>query len=282
MIALMVGVEFRAITSTVRQAIGQALAPTTGSVSGLDNVDVTKTFAVTTARFQVKHSTVNAEKDIAFNINDPNSTVVDECTVGIAKPLEGAGNGSSSGLGPLIPPCHQVCTDTCESYECSCTYGYVLKDDERTCEGIQGQCDALPCVRSQQSILLLLDINECEIAFYASDCDQQCINTQGSFTCGCDSGFELSTDRTSCHGMCSRVCYPSSVYSSACVYQMLTSANTAVRVISCAQTVLASTTVRVMMVSHRMMTGCIVLVRRFNSLFFGLYWISLNCLSTRC
>jgi hypothetical protein len=31
--------------------------------------------------------------------------------------------------------CHHTCTDTCESYKCSCDSGYVLQDDQRTCQG---------------------------------------------------------------------------------------------------------------------------------------------------
>ena len=42
-----------------------------------------------------------------------------------------------------------------------------------------------------------LDIDEC------SDdvCTQTCTNTEGSFTCGCNSGYELDADGTTCNGM---------------------------------------------------------------------------------
>ena len=46
------------------------------------------------------------------------------------------------------------------------------------------------------SIISLLDINEC--AFGPRQCSQLCINTQGSFTCGCQDGFRLDTDGRSC------------------------------------------------------------------------------------
>ena len=41
-----------------------------------------------------------------------------------------------------------------------------------------------------------LDINEC--AFGPGQCSQLCINTQGSFTCGCQEGFRLDTDGRGC------------------------------------------------------------------------------------
>ena len=33
--------------------------------------------------------------------------------------------------------CDQLCTDTCEAYECNCGSGYRLLNDNSTCEGIQ-------------------------------------------------------------------------------------------------------------------------------------------------
>jgi len=32
--------------------------------------------------------------------------------------------------------CHQICTNTFGSYECSCDPGFVLMDDNRTCAGM--------------------------------------------------------------------------------------------------------------------------------------------------
>jgi len=40
------------------------------------------------------------------------------------------------------------------------------------------------------------DINEC--AFANGQCSQLCINTRGSFTCGCQPGFQLDFDRRGC------------------------------------------------------------------------------------
>ena len=40
------------------------------------------------------------------------------------------------------------------------------------------------------------DINECE----TSVCQQICTNTEGSFSCACNDGFELADDQRSCDG----------------------------------------------------------------------------------
>lgn len=44
----------------------------------------------------------------------------------------------------------------------------------------------------------LLDIDEC--ANGNNDCQQRCVNTEGSFICQCFMGFEL-VDTTHCRGM---------------------------------------------------------------------------------
>ena len=43
-----------------------------------------------------------------------------------------------------------------------------------------------------------VDINECE---GYNDCHQICTNTEGSYYCSCDAGFELAADNRSCTGM---------------------------------------------------------------------------------
>ena len=44
-----------------------------------------------------------------------------------------------------------------------------------------------------------LDVNEC--SSNNGGCQQLCADTQGSFTCGCSSGYVLSSDGRSCNGM---------------------------------------------------------------------------------
>ena len=47
--------------------------------------------------------------------------------------------------------------------------------------------------------LLHTDINECQQM--NSTCDQLCTNTEGSFVCSCEEGYELQNDRKSCEGI---------------------------------------------------------------------------------
>ena len=43
------------------------------------------------------------------------------------------------------------------------------------------------------------DINECASSG-TNSCDQVCVNTIGSYTCQCNTGYELNSDGTSCRG----------------------------------------------------------------------------------
>ena len=47
-------------------------------------------------------------------------------------------------------------------------------------------------------IILLIDINECSEA--TDDCAHNCTNTNGSYTCSCNTGYHLDNDRHSCYG----------------------------------------------------------------------------------
>ena len=44
---------------------------------------------------------------------------------------------------------------------------------------------------------IYIDVNECD----KNPCDYQCTNTDGSFTCSCNSGYELDDNGRSCKGM---------------------------------------------------------------------------------
>ncbi len=46
----------------------------------------------------------------------------------------------------------------------------------------------------------LADIDEC--VEESDDCAQNCMNTMGSYTCGCNLGYQLSPDQRSCLGVC--------------------------------------------------------------------------------
>ena len=45
-----------------------------------------------------------------------------------------------------------------------------------------------------------LDINECAAGTH--DCGQVCTNTDGSFTCSCNSGYTLDSNGKTCNGVC--------------------------------------------------------------------------------
>ena len=43
----------------------------------------------------------------------------------------------------------------------------------------------------------ILDIDECQLS---NICNQSCINTGGSYYCDCESGYQLTTDNSTCRG----------------------------------------------------------------------------------
>ncbi len=45
--------------------------------------------------------------------------------------------------------------------------------------------------------MIHLDINECEVA---NDCQSNCDNLIGSYSCSCDAGYQLESDQKSCVG----------------------------------------------------------------------------------
>lgn len=50
-------------------------------------------------------------------------------------------------------------------------------------------------------LVLLTDINECDMP-EGMECEDICVNHEGSFTCHCSNpGYILSWDRTSCSGI---------------------------------------------------------------------------------
>ncbi len=92
--------------------------------------------------------------------------------------------------------CNQNCTNTIGSFYCSCGEGYRLGNLGLNCNGQFVDCLyqlALHCN------YCLADIDECE---ESNDCAQTCSNTIGSYTCGCNLGYQLSPDQRSCSGEC--------------------------------------------------------------------------------
>ena len=47
-------------------------------------------------------------------------------------------------------------------------------------------------------IIYVSEIDECQRLL--DNCQQECINTEGSFNCSCNEGFELQDDERTCEG----------------------------------------------------------------------------------
>ena len=71
---------------------------------------------------------------------------------------------------------------------CTCEPGYILVDG--ICEGIAKLHN-----RGKLSFFGIVDIDECS---GLNDCQQNCINTEGSFECSCDEAFTLDMDGRTC------------------------------------------------------------------------------------
>ena len=48
--------------------------------------------------------------------------------------------------------------------------------------------------------MILLDVDECSRD--EDECDQNCLNTVGSYTCSCNTGYILNSDGLRCDGEC--------------------------------------------------------------------------------
>ena len=57
------------------------------------------------------------------------------------------------------------------------------------------------CINTGGVIYSALDINECSLL--NGNCSQVCTNTNGSYLCSCNSGYQLSSNNRSCNGMLS-------------------------------------------------------------------------------
>ena len=47
--------------------------------------------------------------------------------------------------------------------------------------------------------VLCADINECSVGIHT--CDQDCVNTNGSYQCTCQDGYVLGGDNSTCEGI---------------------------------------------------------------------------------
>ena len=55
---------------------------------------------------------------------------------------------------------------------------------------------------------VITDIDECDASLDLNDCEVEasCTNTDGSYTCECDLGFELQPNGRQCHGQFNNIC----------------------------------------------------------------------------
>ena len=96
--------------------------------------------------------------------------------------------------------CEHNCTNTAGSYFCSCYPGYFLASNNFSCTS---ECSfaSWPGDTSHLFInlpLSLIDIDECGARI--ANCVQTCIDTPGSYSCGCRTGFALAADGYTCNG----------------------------------------------------------------------------------
>ena len=87
--------------------------------------------------------------------------------------------------------CSQSCTNTPGSYYSNCGNGYSLDIDGHNCTGIDISND-ISCK------YYLSDVNEC--TGYNGGCEHTCINSEGSYSCSCKSGYSLNSNGRNCSG----------------------------------------------------------------------------------
>ena len=84
--------------------------------------------------------------------------------------------------------CEQICTNAIGSFACSCTIGYQLDENGFNCTGTliySTKC----CFAVYNVLSMYADVDECERNEDNCHENAQCINTEGSFTCSCNTGY---------------------------------------------------------------------------------------------
>ncbi len=115
-----------------------------------------------------------------------------------------------------IDACAQNCHNNIGSYTCSCNTGYRLASDGFACDGKNFKVVNFildlgrlilflslwfisVCMYScYESYLLFSDIDEC--AEGSDQCNQNCHNNVGSYTCSCNTGYRLNPNGRLCDG----------------------------------------------------------------------------------
>ena len=95
--------------------------------------------------------------------------------------------------------CQQLCHNAQGSFTCDCNVGYTLNSNKKKCNGKNVIITVLMYTKISKILILLFeDINEC--VKNTDGCNQNCINTAGSYQCSCNSGYELGLDSQTCVG----------------------------------------------------------------------------------
>ena len=84
--------------------------------------------------------------------------------------------------------CEQICTNAIGSFACSCIIGYQLDENGFNCTGTliySTKC----CFAVYNVLSMYADVDECERNEDNCHENAQCINTEGSFTCSCNTGY---------------------------------------------------------------------------------------------
>ncbi|XP_064613167.1 fibrillin-2-like [Liolophura sinensis] len=109
--------------------------------------------------------------------------------------------------------CEQHCVNSLGGFRCTCDEGYALSTDNRSCtpacfDEEPGVCpNHGVCVRPGECRCgagyappQCDDVDECMLD--QDDCDQLCVNVNGTFTCDCRDGFQLTDDNKTCIPVC--------------------------------------------------------------------------------
>lgn len=106
----------------------------------------------------------------------------------------------------LIPHnCEHHCNNTGNNFMCTCNPGYVIMPDGRSCmrecRCLHGRCVQNFCICNPGflGVDCSEDIDECSLK--PNVCDQVCINSFGSYSCGCRGNYRLMSDGKSCESM---------------------------------------------------------------------------------
>ena len=98
-------------------------------------------------------------------------------------------------------PCGGGCSYECAvingAEQCYCPAGFELSIGGTQCIGTYTKCIVYMVEEHHMTyILVYVDRDECAI----SPCEQLCSNTEGSFQCGCMTGYELLGNQRNCTG----------------------------------------------------------------------------------